>query len=206
MASDRLGVRTVFDLHPRRLVRNSMAREMRRRVAARETAHSFTRITVHPARRKCWDTRRSRRWLFSILSRQNLVFVLGKYLQRHPCQKQPSTNTATLSLGHAKSGLPSTVHCLRYPRRPADQSRCPNACSVDRFPAERTAAMILDRTSLGTRSMLIVQSGIQNSALRISSARRPRSSAAHAARSLPSLCTESRRRTPSGNTSTSFGA
>ncbi len=75
--------------------------------------HSLIRMTVHPSRLRDRETRRSLRLLFSILSLQNFVLVRGRYLQRQPCQKQPSTNTAILRAGHAKSGFPSTSQCLR---------------------------------------------------------------------------------------------
>jgi hypothetical protein len=47
-------------------------------------------------------------------------------LHEHPCQKHPSTNTATFRSGHAKSGRPTIGQCLRYPRRPALQSKIKN--------------------------------------------------------------------------------
>ena len=86
---------------------------IRASVAGFRTAHSLILRTVHPSRLRDWATRRSRRLLFSILFRQNSVFVRGKYLQRQPCQKQPSTNTASLRPGQAKSGFPATGQCLR---------------------------------------------------------------------------------------------
>jgi hypothetical protein len=86
---------------------------MRARVAGFRTEHSLIRTTFHPAPLSDRATRRSLRLLVSILSRQNALCVLGRYLQRQPCQKQPSTKTATLGRGHAKSGLPATGQCLR---------------------------------------------------------------------------------------------
>ena len=77
------------------------------------TVHSLILITVHPSRLNDCVTRRSRRLLVLILLLQNSVFVRGKYLHRHPCQKQPSTKSAILRPGQAKSGLPATCQCLR---------------------------------------------------------------------------------------------
>ena len=77
------------------------------------TAHSFIRSTIHPSRRSACDTRRSRRLLAWILSRQNFLLLRGRYLQGQPCQKHPSTNTAIFLPGHAKSGFPATGQCLR---------------------------------------------------------------------------------------------
>lgn len=122
------------------------------------TAHSFTRTTVHPVRRRPLLTRRSRRRFCSILLRQKSVFVCGMFLQRlHPCQKHPSTKTATFRRGHAKSGRPTTCQCLRYPRRPDSQRRWPNVSSVLLFPFERIAAMMLDRLSGENRSIPSLQ-------------------------------------------------
>lgn len=74
-------------------------------VAGLCTAHSFTLKTVHPARLSVRDTRWSRSRLFSILRRQNSVFVRGRDLQRQPCQKQPSTKTATWRAGPGEVGF-----------------------------------------------------------------------------------------------------
>ena len=131
----------------------AIATRIRRRVAFEATLHSRTRRTDQPVRRSCWATLESRHLFASIFSRQNLVLLRGRYLHEHPCQKHPSTNTATFKLGHAKSGRPTIGQCFRYPRRPAAQRIRPNANSVVRLPFERTEAMILDRISLETWSM-----------------------------------------------------
>lgn len=132
----------------------STARAILLSVDGRCNVHSLTRTTVQPARRNLLVTRLSRRRFASILSRQNLALLRGKLLQRgHPCQKQPSTNTATLRPGQAKSGRPSTVQCLRYPRNPDAQRSLPSASSVLRFPLDRTAAMFVDLASFETRSI-----------------------------------------------------
>jgi hypothetical protein len=122
-------------------------------VAFEATLHSRTRTTDQPARRSRWETRESRRTFDSIFSLQNLLLLRGRYLHEHPCQKHPSTNTATFRLGHAKSGRPTIGQCFRYPRRPAAQRIRPNANSVVRLPFERTEAMIFERTSKETWSI-----------------------------------------------------
>ena len=88
---------------------------MRETVAVLKTAHSFMRMTFQPADFSFLETLLSLRRFVSILFRQNSVFERGRYLPQlvHPCQKHPSTNTASLRPGHAKSGLPKTGHCLR---------------------------------------------------------------------------------------------
>jgi hypothetical protein len=126
---------------------------MRASVEGFRTLHSLMRRTLHPSLRSDFATRMSRRMFVSILLRQNSVFVRGRYLQEHPCQKQPSTKTASLRPGHAKSGLPATGQCLRYPLIPAAHRSCAKGNSVVVFPRDRTAAMILDRTSFVTWSI-----------------------------------------------------
>ena len=133
--------------------RFAIAARIRPIVAFEATLHSRTRRTDQPARRSRWETRESRRMFASIFSRQNLLLLRGRYLHEHPCQKHPSTNTATFRPGQAKSGRPEIGQCFRYPRRPAAQSIRPSANSVVRLPFERTEAMILDRISLETWSM-----------------------------------------------------
>ena len=86
---------------------------MRTNVRGFRTTHSLILRTVHPFRLRYWVTRLSRRLFVSILLRQNSVFVRGKYLHEHPCQKQPSTKTARRRPGHAKSGFPATGQCFR---------------------------------------------------------------------------------------------
>lgn len=75
---------------------------------------SQIRITFQPSLRSVRVTRRSRSLVASILFFQNLTFDDGNCLHfAQPCQKQPSTNTATLRPGQAKSGLPATGQCFR---------------------------------------------------------------------------------------------
>lgn len=125
---------------------------MRASVANFKTAHSLTRITVQPSRLSALDTRLSLRLFASILSFQNLVLERGRCLPQRvqPCQKQPSTKTASFRPGQAKSGLPATGQCFRYPRNPAAHNFFASGSSVVVFPRDRTEAMILDRTAFET--------------------------------------------------------
>lgn len=127
---------------------------IRASVAGFRTTHSLILRTVHRSRRRHCATRLSRRLFVSILLRQNSVLVRGRYLQEQPCQKQPSTKTASFRPGHAKSGLPATGQCLRYPLMPAAQRSFASGSSVVVLPREWTAAMILDRTSFATWSTM----------------------------------------------------
>lgn len=124
------------------------------RSGVRFTACSQNWRTIQPSVRNARLTRLSRARLASILFRQNKTLVRGRYLHLvQPCQKHPSTKTAILRPGHAKSGLPCTLQCFRYPRNPIAQRRLASGSSVVVLPRDLTAAMILDRTSLDTWSM-----------------------------------------------------
>jgi hypothetical protein len=118
------------------------------------TAHSQTRTTFHPCRLNCLATRWSRLRLVAIFCLQNERLLLEGRLQRgQPCQKQPSTNKAIFLSGQAKSGLPGTFQCFRWPCNPAFLRILAIICSVLRFPVERTDAMIRDRVALETLSI-----------------------------------------------------
>src|SRR5438046_3128890 len=65
---------------------------------------------------KSRSTRRSRRRFPLSLGSQYTEFNLGgRQCSGHLCQKQPSTNTTTLSDGKVKSGLPGSDVCRFHP-------------------------------------------------------------------------------------------
>ena len=99
--------------------------------------------------------RRSLSLFRSILVFQNGRFVLGMWPHfGQPCQKHPSTNTATFSIGKKKSGDPSMPFgCMSQPFTPARTRAIRNGTSVDRLPFPRTARMALERF-LGTLTKL----------------------------------------------------
>ena len=67
------------------------------------------RSTRQPACRNTRETKRSRALFRIIFSRQyDLLLCGGCECFRQPCQKQPSTNTASRNLGKIKSGFPNT--------------------------------------------------------------------------------------------------
>jgi len=70
--------------------------------------HSQIRQTVHPAARRSRALRRSLSWLPEILLRHAAAFRFGLRFrpQSWPCQKQPSTKTASFAARKTKSGLP----------------------------------------------------------------------------------------------------
>jgi len=85
-------------------------------------------------------TRRARFLLPSILDRQYLRFAFGSRKHRgHPCQKHPSTKTATRPLGNQKSGCPGMERgCIRHPLVLDLTSASLNCFSVERLPIDRT--------------------------------------------------------------------
>jgi hypothetical protein len=129
----------------RRLASSAFAiRPIARAGLLRECSH--TRMTVQPSPRSSPVTRLSRLRLVSILFVQNARFVVGRARAQtgHPCQKQPSTNTATFSARHTKSGRPGSGRCLRHPPKRLARKRSSSRSSVLRFPRPRTACIVRD--------------------------------------------------------------
>jgi len=102
---------------------------------------------------KALEAATSRARFRAILETQYDMFELGarKHLG-HPCQKQPSTNTATLLVGKTKSGRPGSWEFLRHPLNPYFRKTAISANSVERLPDDFTAAMTSDLTILETVS------------------------------------------------------
>ena len=123
---------------------------------------SHMRTTIHPFARSRLSTFWSRIWLRAIFASQYFRFVEGGRKWRgFPCQKSPSTKSATFGARKAKSGL--TVErsqplasiagsiirkCRRHPCMPALRSAAFIATSVEAFPRERIAAMIRERSGV----------------------------------------------------------
>jgi hypothetical protein len=118
----------------------------------RECSH--IRCTLHSLRRS-----KARASLSLILFRRILGFQyvcrdLGmRQCHRQPCQKQPSTNTASRSRRKTKSGFPGNPCCRRHPVRPFARSMAASRSSVARLPVERIAAMTFDRFCLVRESV-----------------------------------------------------
>lgn len=84
-----------------------------------------------------------------ILACQNLARVLGTCPQRgHPCQKHPSTKTATFLRSKNKSGFPGKLTALsRQPEILERTSAIRKASSVVLLFFPRIAAIVRDRTA-----------------------------------------------------------
>ena len=97
---------TISMLRPR----FSSSRRTSRRSSRRRSSCSQMRSTRQPALRSVRLASRSRCLLPRIFASQNACRDFGRVKCRgHPCQKQPSTNTASLSFGKTKSGLTENV-------------------------------------------------------------------------------------------------
>lgn len=148
---------------PERQILSPSVRRMRAMVRAarrRVRACSHTRRTRQPLARRVRVTTRSRPRLVAIFLRQNLEFCLGIVpCFGQPCQKQPSTKSASLALGKTKSGLPNSGLLRRQPEIFAARKREMSLSSVARLPRPR----IWDITS--ERLDFVNISGMQNVAV-----------------------------------------
>jgi hypothetical protein len=140
--SKRGGVLGSHDAYPQELQQSSSGT-----VPDRPTC-SHMRTTVIPLCANLESTIRSR-FLFALILRdQNSLLVLGILLHsRHPCQKHPSTKTASFMPGKYKSGCPTRRERRRYPRMPLCHSVRRRIISGFVF-SDLTADMHLRRCSL----------------------------------------------------------
>lgn len=105
-------------------------------------------------------TTRSRALFRSSFASQNSRFVAGTTpCTGQPCQKQPSTNTATRCFGKTKSGRPKTPDLRRHPTKPLRRNTSINRNSVDRLPCPLTSDMICERFFGEKTSTIRVLSG-----------------------------------------------
>jgi len=134
------------------------ARAMRAAVASprvRVSAHSHTRNTVHPIARSSRETLLSRAALRASFVDQKVTRVFGvRRCLGHPCQKQPSTKTATFCARNTKSGFPGNGTPRRQPVMLDARRRRIIRSSVERFPCPFTAAMIALRFARDTVSIV----------------------------------------------------
>jgi len=120
------------------------------------------RSTRQPRSRSAFLTSRSRCALRASLVVQNTTRVFGVRLWRgQPCQKQPSTKTASLAVWKMKSGFPGSGAPRRQPVMPCSRSKCASRCSVLTLPALRTLAINALRFALVRTSAMFAQSSVE---------------------------------------------
>lgn len=91
-------------------------------------------------------TRRSLTTLRAIFCSQYARCAFGiRHFVGWPCQKQPSTNTATRAVGNTTSGFPWREYRRRHPVMPFSRKTVIRQASVERFPPDFTCAMIHER-------------------------------------------------------------
>jgi hypothetical protein len=138
------------------------ARRIRRRSVSsffRVSSCSQMRRTVHLCWRKARATRRSRALLRANLDDQYATRERGVWPWREqPCQKQPSTNTATRSRRQTKSGEPRRRDSRRHPVIRAARSNRTSRCSVLALPVLRTRLIIAERRLFVKTSAISVAS------------------------------------------------
>lgn len=119
-------------------------------------------ITFQPCSFSVRTTSLSRAMLRAILLDQYSRFFLGsRHFLGCPCQKQPSTKTATLARGNTKSGFPKRGYFLRQPTILSLRKMARRAASVDAFPLDFTWAIIQERffeltMSIVSRCILLI--------------------------------------------------
>ena len=137
-------------LRPFRVRRWSRARTFKAPASgARLTSEPQSLRTDHPFLRNVRSTTRSRLWLRSNFAIQKSEFVAGATrfsYQARPCQKSPSTKTASRAFRKEKSGVPRTSWSFRRKRRPRALSTSARRSSGSVL-AVRTARMIRCRVS-----------------------------------------------------------
>lgn len=122
--------------------------------ASLRTSEPQSLKTDHPVRLNSRSTRRSRLRFRTNLAIQKSVFVAGAapFLNHvRPCQKSPSTNTASLARRNEKSGLPKILVSFLRKRRPIALS-APARRSSGSVSAVRTARMMRARVCLSNMS------------------------------------------------------
>jgi hypothetical protein len=140
-----------FELRPRARAMRAIVRPAR----GRAKAHSQMRRTVQPDARKARVTARSRcAFLASFGAQYSMREVGTRPWRGQPCQKQPSTNTATFSAGNTKSGLPGSGAPRRQPLMRCPRSSAIVRSSVSRFPRERMSDMTAERLTLVNTSAM----------------------------------------------------
>ena len=86
------------------------------------------------------------------------MFEAGLNLHREqPCQKQPSTKTASRTAGKTKSGCPNIAEFRRQPLIPYLRNSSTTRISVVRFAFERICDMFCDRCAFVCTSVMLLR-------------------------------------------------
>jgi hypothetical protein len=135
-----------------------MARRMRpsvRLTCLGTKACSQIRSTLQPPSRRHFVTRRSRDLLRRNFAFQNPAFVRGLLpCLGQPCQKHPSTKTASFRRGNTKSGRPVNREPRRHPVIPCLWKISIRRSSVPLFPELRTQDITADLFDLEKTSAI----------------------------------------------------
>ena len=121
---------------------------------ARKSCSQILTILTPPCARTRF-TSPPRAMFRAILASQYARFCLGIRRQfSQPCQKQPSTKTATAFAANQKSGTPETSRgWSSQPLMPPLTSAIRSRTSVERFPRERTLLICRLRSDFDSESM-----------------------------------------------------
>ena len=121
-------------------------RTLARTRAGLRNSCSQIRITRQPSFRKVRVTSRSRiRFPKSFFVQKSRLLAGVLECFRQPCQKQPSTKTASRCSRNVKSGFPRSDECRRQPQIRCSRSNNMSAISVLLFPRPRIRDMTCDR-------------------------------------------------------------
>jgi hypothetical protein len=125
------------------------------RLVFARTSCSQILMTLMPLCERVRFTSLPRTTLRAILASQYARFCFG--IRKHvlqPCQKQPSTKTATAFFANQKSGMPTMSRgCSSQPLMPPLTSAIRSRTSVERFPRERTLLICRLRSDFDSESM-----------------------------------------------------
>ena len=112
------------------------------------------RRTRQPSCLRIRPTSLSRLLFLASFAFQNALLLLGcAPCLGHPCQKHPSTKTATCCLGNTKSGFPNRCAPRRHPEMPSRRNNRINAISVALLPLLWTRDITCERLRLEKTSV-----------------------------------------------------
>jgi hypothetical protein len=147
-------VDTAFLLHPVAGEERCATASATRSATASASSCSQALRTSHPSRLSCSEFRASRARFSSIFGPQYCALVRGRVpCSGQPCQKQPSTNSATRRFGNTTSARTGRCPGTRMGR--STRNRKPRLCNADRTASSvrvsrRRFDIMIRRRSSGT--------------------------------------------------------